>query len=179
MLEKLSETVLIINFDHKLYSYFVYIFPQCCRGFESETDTEEFEKVGQSPVEPNAPSSTDAPPGLIQTSDKSGSETHTLPSSRQDEVGPHSHTLSPVPPTSSPPEFAATDFYIDESLPSSRDSNDTSVAVVVAAVCAPHRELLQLQNEVLEKETLIDLLQVTKKWHARTFHSHPHTMSCL
>jgi len=23
----------------------------CCRGFESETDTEEFEKVGQSPVE--------------------------------------------------------------------------------------------------------------------------------
>ncbi|XP_065332852.1 RB1-inducible coiled-coil protein 1 isoform X2 [Cloeon dipterum] len=52
--------------------------PKEDRGFESETDTEEFEKVGQSPVDPNLP--LENPPCLIQTSDKSSSQQSSTPS---------------------------------------------------------------------------------------------------
>ncbi|KAF4524772.1 hypothetical protein B566_EDAN014466, partial [Ephemera danica] len=138
--------------------------PREDRGFESETDTEEFEKVGQSPIEPNAPSG-DIPSCMIQSSDKA--ETTLLSSTlRQEEVGVSQRSCHIPPPSdflSSPSapetvEFATADFYIDESMPSScAGSNDTSVANATAAL--PHFELLQLRAEALEKDTLINLLQ--------------------
>lgn len=105
--------------------------------------------------------------------DKSGSETATIPSSslHQEEVGVASSSHIPPPPNflssppteSSPHEFATADFYIDESMPSScAGSNDTSTA---AAVLTPHLELLQLKAEALEKDTLINLLQVPNICH--------------
>ncbi|PSN56671.1 hypothetical protein C0J52_00056 [Blattella germanica] len=65
------------------------------REFESETDTEEFEKVGQSPVELGA-----------------GGEDGQQAPERAQEVG------SSPPPSTTPP-FTTADFYIDESMPSS------------------------------------------------------------
>lgn len=132
--------------------------PKEDRGFESETDTEEFEKVGQSPIDTNLP--LEAPPCLIHTSDKSSSQQSSTPSLQQEkEVCDPTH-LATLFETCSPivPEFTANDFYIDESLPTScAGSVDTSMTVstdgMSVAIC-------QLRADIAEKDTLIKLLQV-------------------
>jgi hypothetical protein len=137
--------------------------PKEDRGFESETDTEEFEKVGQSPVDPTLPA--EAPPCLIQTSDKSSSQQSSTPSVQQEkEVCVLHHLvnfLEPYSPVSTAPEFTATDFYFDESLPSSQAASvDNSMALSTEGILNESVAECQLRAEIQEKNTLIKLLQV-------------------
>nr|CAD7195119.1 unnamed protein product [Timema douglasi] len=108
-------------------------------GFESETDTEEFEKLGQSPVELRFDSKQTAAvtghvteaqmgdPSVIATlevgvpADKRSLPSLLLPST------PSTHSQA-LPPT--PQEFVTADFYIDESMPSSYSESSHNVQVV-------------------------------------------------
>ncbi|CAB3385660.1 Hypothetical predicted protein [Cloeon dipterum] len=132
--------------------------PKEDRGFESETDTEEFEKVGQSPVDPNLP--LENPPCLIQTSDKSSSQQSSTPSVHPEkEVCCFAHLPeTPCSPVAPAGEFASTDFYIDESLPPSRTGSVDTVSA--EHILFPESVAVsQLRAEIKEKDTLIKLLQ--------------------
>lgn len=141
----------------------------CCRGFESETDTEEFEKVGQSPVE----LAFDTKPSTgsvcisgqvteqVQGPDRVPSVLGML------EVGVcGSRADSSTPPSSSPllphqqpslllqshSEFTTADFYIDESMPSSYTESNSARCHLQAAP--------ELIRQLEDTNTLVTLLQV-------------------
>ncbi|XP_047116871.1 RB1-inducible coiled-coil protein 1 isoform X1 [Schistocerca piceifrons] len=152
------------------------------RGFESETDTEEFEKVGQSPV--------DLGFDTRQTRPVTGAAVHCEPSAEQGhegesgsaaalervatlEVGVRcesagsAHTLptpspSPAPSPCSPSsaqhqsqlqqqEFTTTDFYIDESMPSSYTESNSARCHSQGAS--------DLRRQLEDVNTLVALLQ--------------------
>nr|CAD7257996.1 unnamed protein product [Timema shepardi] len=126
-------------------------------GFESETDTEEFEKLGQSPVELRFDSKQTAAvtghvteaqmgdPSVIATlevgvpADKRSLPSFLLPST----PSTHSQALP-----STPQEFVTADFYIDESMPSSYSESSHNVQVVP-----------ELQRQLEDTHTLVALLQ--------------------
>nr|CAD7571113.1 unnamed protein product [Timema californicum] len=111
------------------------------KGFESETDTEEFEKLGQSPVELRFDSKQTAAVTGHVTEAQMGdpSVIATL------EVGvPADKRLFP----STPQEFVTADFYIDESMPSSYSESSHNVQVVP-----------ELQRQLEDTHTLVALLQ--------------------
>nr|QSV39522.1 autophagy associated protein [Locusta migratoria] len=152
------------------------------RGFESETDTEEFEKVGQSPV--------DLGFDTRQTRPVTGAASHSEPSAEQGHEGESGSTAalervatlevgvrcesagsahalptpspSPAPSPCSPSsahhqsqlqqqEFTTTDFYIDESMPSSyTDSN---------SVRCHSQGASDLRRQLEDVNTLVALLQ--------------------
>nr|CAD7399452.1 unnamed protein product [Timema cristinae] len=128
------------------------------RGFESEIDTEEFEKLGQSPVELRFDSKQTAAltghvteaqmgdPSVIATlevgvpADKRSLPSLLLPST------PSTHSQA-LPLT--PQEFVTADFYIDESMPSSYSESSHNVQVVP-----------ELQRQLEDTHTLVALLQL-------------------
>lgn len=141
----------------------------CCRGFESETDTEEFEKVGQSPVElafDTKPSTgsvciSSQVTERVQEPDRVPSVLGML------EVGVcGSRADSSTPPSSSPllphqqpslllqshSEFTTADFYIDESMPSSYTESNSARCHLQAAP--------ELIRQLEDTSTLVTLLQV-------------------
>ena len=141
----------------------------CCRGFESETDTEEFEKVGQSPVE--MAFDTKPSTGNVCISGQvteQVQEPDTVPSVLgMLEVGVcGSRADSSTPPSSSPllphqqpslllqshSEFTTADFYIDESMPSSYTESNS-------ARCH-HQTAPELIRQLEDTNTLVTLLQV-------------------
>nr|CAD7437975.1 unnamed protein product [Timema bartmani] len=127
------------------------------KGFESETDTEEFEKLGQSPVELRFDSKqTAAVTGHVteaQMGDPSiiaalevgvPADRRSLPSLL---LPSPSSTHSQAPPPT-PQEFVTADFYIDESMPSSYSESSHNVQVVP-----------ELQRQLEDTHTLVALLQ--------------------
>lgn len=141
----------------------------CYRGFESETDTEEFENVGQSPVEltfdsrPSTSSvcATGQVTEQVQQPDRVPLVLGTL------EVGVcGSGADSSSPPSSSPllphqqpslllqshSEFTTADFYIDESMPSSYTESNSARCCLQSAP--------DLIRQLEETNALVTLLQV-------------------
>ncbi|XP_018336634.1 RB1-inducible coiled-coil protein 1 isoform X4 [Agrilus planipennis] len=106
------------------------------KGCESETDTEEFEKVGQSPLELHF--DKDVPSGRARTQDVAtlteqslacGYDNSAPPISSKSVVSPsvlqspikneHISPISPIQGCQPANEFVTDEYYIDESLPSS------------------------------------------------------------
>ncbi|KAJ4442191.1 hypothetical protein ANN_12057 [Periplaneta americana] len=136
------------------------------RGFESETDTEEFEKVGQSPVElafdakPSAGGSVCISGQAVGRAQEPDGTPSTLATLEVGVCGSGVDSSSP-PPTSpllphqqqqSHSEFTTADFYIDESMPSSYTESNS-------ARCH-HQAAPELIRQLEDTNTLVTLLQV-------------------
>ncbi|XP_069698604.1 RB1-inducible coiled-coil protein 1 isoform X3 [Periplaneta americana] len=135
------------------------------RGFESETDTEEFEKVGQSPVElafdakPSAGGSVCISGQAVGRAQEPDGTPSTLATLEVGVCGSGVDSSSP-PPTSpllphqqqqSHSEFTTADFYIDESMPSSYTESNS-------ARCH-HQAAPELIRQLEDTNTLVTLLQ--------------------
>ncbi|XP_067001490.2 RB1-inducible coiled-coil protein 1 isoform X2 [Anabrus simplex] len=131
------------------------------RGFESETDTEEFEKVGQSPVKQSSGETGDEQPPATKEG-VSSSVVATL------EVGVNCDSGRKAIPSCSPSsscsmyspgpshqsqqqEFTTADFYIDESMPSSYTESNS--------IKCHHQSAPELQRQIEDMHALIALLQ--------------------
>ncbi|GLG97015.1 Uncharacterized protein GBIM_03857 [Gryllus bimaculatus] len=137
------------------------------RGFESETDTEEFEKVGQSPIKLTCSEATEEMPASPRVAGQASAvallevgvpevkklQASPSPSSSCSMHSPsltHSH-LSAQHHQQTQQEFATTEYYIDDSMPSSYTESS-------GAKCH-HPPASELQRQLEDMNTLVALLQ--------------------
>ncbi|KAK8720137.1 hypothetical protein OTU49_013550, partial [Cherax quadricarinatus] len=151
---------------------------------ESETDMDEFEKVGVSGGSDGAFSPMEALPDASRNSMKTkhhysvqvneskhikldgghGGATSPASSTNQEELRQGSvASESPQDPPYSPEEFANAEFYIDESMPSSYTESGGTAASgsrhPAALVKTHHVVTAELQQQLEDKNTAIIILQ--------------------